>query len=143
LLQYHVRQASRLAQGNLHILPQPLESVQTNKQNVKLYPVVDLTMKPPKCAHAFQINKTALAAPGTNQRAMLNALGTQLNLSAIINGVLSDWTHHFHRNWCNYANLLILLFYNNAGNQVNNTTTENNSAVLLPVINGPLGGYRN
>jgi hypothetical protein len=53
-----------LLKMNYMFIPQPLKSVQIDKQTVTLYPVVDLTMKPPKRAHTFQINKTALAAPG-------------------------------------------------------------------------------
>ncbi len=45
-------------------VPQPLEPVQANKTTLKLYPVINSTMKLPERAHAFQINKTALAAPG-------------------------------------------------------------------------------
>ena len=45
---------------NHMFVPQALEPVQIDKMTVKLYPVVDLTMKPPERAHAFQINKTAL-----------------------------------------------------------------------------------
>jgi hypothetical protein len=56
-------------------IPRTLKPVQIDKMTVKLYPVVDLTMKPPERAHAFQINKTALAAPGINRRLMLNTLG--------------------------------------------------------------------
>jgi hypothetical protein len=73
---------------------------------------------------------------------MLDTLSAQLNLSAVVDGVLSDWSQHFHHNWCNFANLSFLLFHDNAGNQVNNTTTENDSAVLLPMIDGPLDGCR-
>jgi hypothetical protein len=73
---------------------------------------------------------------------MLDVLGAQLNLSAIVESVLDNWTRHFHCNWCNFVNLLILLFHDNAGNEVNNTTTANNSAVLLPVIDGPLASCR-
>jgi hypothetical protein len=109
---------------------------------VKLYPVVNWTMKPPERAHAFQINKTALAAPGIDRRVMLDTLGAQLNLSAIVDGVLGDWTHHFQCAWCNFNNLTILLFHNNAGAQVNNTTTAADSAILLPVIDGPVTDCR-
>ncbi len=70
---------------------------------------------------------------------MLDTLGTQLNLSAIVDGVLGDWTRHFHRNWCNFAHLTILSFHNNAGMQVNDTWNANNLAVLLPMLNGPIG----
>ncbi len=60
---------------NYMFIPRTLKPVQIDKMTVKLYPVVDLTMKPPERAHAFQINKTALAAPGINRRLMLNTLG--------------------------------------------------------------------
>jgi len=102
----------------------------------KLYPVVNSTMKPPECAHAFQINKTALATPSIDRRMMLNTLGAQLNLSAIVDGVLGDWTRHFQRAWCNFLNLTILSFHNNAGTQVIDTTAAD-LAVLLPVVDGP------
>jgi hypothetical protein len=56
--------------------------------------------------------------------------------------MLGNWTCHFRRNWCNFANLLIMLFHDNAGNEVNNTTTANDSAILLLAIDGPLAGCR-
>jgi hypothetical protein len=114
-----------------------LEPVQVNKMTLKLYLVVNLTMKPPDCAHVFQMNKTALAMPGIDHCLMLDTLGAQLNLSAIVSGVLGDWNHHFCCNWCNFANLMILSYHIDGGAQVNNTTTANDSAILLPVINGP------
>ena len=61
---------------NHMFVPWPLKPVQFDKQNVKLYPVIDLTMKPLKHAHSFQINKTVLAALGINRHALLNTLGT-------------------------------------------------------------------
>jgi hypothetical protein len=73
---------------------------------------------------------------------MLDIHGAQLNLSAIVDGMLSNWSQHFRHNWCNFVNLLILLLHDNAGNEVNNTTTANNSPILLPVIDGPLAGCR-
>jgi hypothetical protein len=100
---------------NYMFVPQTLEPVQIDKMTVKLYPVVDSTMKPPERAHAFQINKTALAAPGIDCRMMLDTLGAQLNLSSIVDGVLGDWTRHFQRAWCNFTNLTILSFHNDAG----------------------------
>jgi hypothetical protein len=119
-------------------VPRPLKPVQVDEQTVKLYPVVDLFMKPPKCAHTFQTNKTALSAPGINRCAMLDTLGVQLNLSTVIDGVLGDWNRHFYCNWCNFQHLTILSFHSSAGTQVNITTDTNDSAILLPVINGPL-----
>ncbi len=99
--------------------------------------MVNLSMQAPKHTHAFQTNKATLSIPGIDRRAMLNTLGAQLNLSAIVDGVLGDWNRHFCRNWCNFAHLTILSFHSNAGTQVNDTTDSNDSAVLLPVINGP------
>ena len=103
-------------------VPRTLKPVQIDKMTVKFYPIINSTMKPPERAHAFQINKTVLAAPGINHRMMLDTLGAQLNLSAIVDGVLGDWTRHFQWAWCNFANLTILSFHNDAGTQVNNTT---------------------
>jgi len=132
---------STVLKATFMFVPRTLEPVQIDKMTVKLYPVVDLTMKPLERAHAFQINKTALAAPGIDCRLMLDTLGAQLNLSAIVHGILGDWTHHFQRAWCNFSNLTILSFHNDAGNQVNDTTATD-SAILLPVVNGPVTDCR-
>jgi hypothetical protein len=132
---------STAPKANYKFVPQTLEPVQIDKMTVNLYPVVNSTMKPPERAHAFQINKTALAAPGIDRRVMLDTLGAQLNLSAIDDGVLGDWTRHFQRAWCNFDNLTILSFHNDAGAQVNDTTAAD-SAVLLPVVDGPVADCR-
>jgi hypothetical protein len=126
-----------LLKANLLFVPLPLESVQVDKISVKLYPVVNSSMLAPKHTHAFQTNKTALSIPGIDRRAMLDTLGAQLNLSAIVDGLLGNWNCHFRRNWCNFPHLTILSFHSNAGTQVNTTTDPNNSAVLLPVVDGP------
>ena len=99
---------------------------------VKFNPLVDSTMKPPERAHAFQINKTALAAPGIDRRVMLDTLGSS---------AIGPATSNFQRAWCNFTNLTILLFHNDAGAQVNNTTATD-SAVLLPVVDGPVTDCR-
>jgi hypothetical protein len=79
-----------LLKGTYMFVPRPLKPVQVDKQTVKLNPIVDLSMKSPERAHAFQTNKTALSAPGINRCAMLDTPSTQLNLSAILDGVLGD-----------------------------------------------------
>ena len=89
-------------------VPRTLEPVQIDKMTVKLYLIVNSTMKPPERSHAFQINKTALAAPGIDHSMMLDTLGAHFNLSTIVDGVLGDWTHHFQCAWCNFDNLTIL-----------------------------------
>jgi hypothetical protein len=86
---------SKSLKANFMFVPRPLENVQVDKQTVKLYPIMDSPMKPPECAHAFQTNKMALSIPGIDRRAMLDTLGAQLNLSAIVDGVLGDWSRHF------------------------------------------------
>jgi hypothetical protein len=118
-------------------VPRPLELVQDDKMTLKLYPVVNLTMKPPECTHAFQKIKTALVAPGIGCRVMINTLGAKLNLSAIINNILGNRNCNFYCNWCNFSSLMILPFHNNGGTQVNDTTTAHDSMILLPVVNGP------
>ncbi len=116
--------------------------VQFDKLTIKLYPVVDLFIKPPEHAHAIQTIKTALSAPGIDRRTMLDTLGVQLNLSAIVDGILGDWNRHFRCNWCNFQHLTILSFHSSAGTQVNDTTGMSNSAILLPVVNGLLADCR-
>ena len=133
----NTRAATPKAPHNMFV-PCALEPVQVDKMTVKLYPIIDSTMKPPKRAHAFQVNKTTLMAPGIDRYVMLDVLGAQLNLSAIVNGIRGDWYCHYRRNWSNFDNLTILSFHNNSGAQVNNTTTTEDSALLLPVANGPI-----
>jgi hypothetical protein len=118
-------------------VPRPVKSVTIGKATVKLYPVITLSMHPPKRAHVFQGNKIALPVPGINRRPMLDTLGTQLSLSTTVNGILGDWDRHFNRNWCNFARLSIFLYHNNdVGAQVVDTMTAADSAVLLPVQDG-------
>ena len=89
---------SATPKANYMFIPQTLKLVQVNTMTVKLYPIDNLTMKPPEHAHAFQINKTALAAPGIDRRMMLNilSLGAQLNLSPVVDVVFGNWNRHFH-----------------------------------------------
>jgi hypothetical protein len=125
-------------------IPRTLEPVQVDKMTLKLYHIIDSTMKPPKRAHAFQVNKTTLTAPGIDRYMMLDVLGAQLNLSAIVDGIRGrgDWYHHYSRNWSNFDNLTILSFHNNSSMQVDDTTTAEDSAILLPVAKGPIPSCR-
>jgi hypothetical protein len=93
-------------------------------------------MQPPERAHAFQVNKIALAMPGINRCAMLDTLGAQLSLSATVDGTLGNWDRCFNCNWCNFAHLSIFSYHNDAGAQVVDTVTAADSAVLLPVQDG-------
>jgi hypothetical protein len=120
--------------ANNMFVPRPLKPVQVDKLTIKLYPLVDSSMKPPECVHTFQTNKRALFALGINHRAMLNTLGAQLNLGAIVDSILGDWNCHFC--WWNFQHLTILMFHSSAGTQVNDTTNASDLAILLPAVNG-------
>jgi hypothetical protein len=124
--------ATAVKARNMFVL-RPLKSVTIGKATVKLYPVITSLMQPPERAHAFQVNKIALAVLGINRRTMLDILGAQLSLSATVNGTLGNWDRHFNRNWCNFAHLSILSYHNDAGALVVNAVTVADSAVLLPV----------
>jgi hypothetical protein len=123
-------------------VPWPLDPIQANKMTIKLSPIIDTTMKPPECTYAFQIIKTALAAPGIVCQMMIDTLGAQLNLITIVDSILGDWHRHFCCNWSNFARLTILSFHDDAGKQVDNTTTAAESAILLPVQDGQVSDCR-
>ena len=73
-----------------------------------LYPVVDQSMLPHERAHAFHYNKTALAAQNIDLRLQLDALGTQLNLIATVDGTINDWIRLFYDSWFDFSRLTIL-----------------------------------
>jgi hypothetical protein len=124
---------SAAPKSNYMFFPRTLEPVQVDKVTLKLYPIINSTLKPPECTHAFQINQTALAAPGIDRQMMFDNHRTQLNLSTIVDSVLGNWHRHFCHNWSNFAKLTILSFHNKVGNQVDDTITAADSAILLPV----------
>ena len=64
--------------------PRALVAVRVGAFTIMLYPVVDQPMLPHKRAHAFHYNKTALAAQNIDLWLQLDALGTQLNLIAMV-----------------------------------------------------------
>ncbi len=84
----------------------------------------------------YQVNKTALSVPGIDRHAMLDTLGTQINLNATVEGTVGDWYRYFNCNWCNFAHLSILSFHNNAGAQIVDSVTAGDASILLPVQNG-------
>ena len=70
-------------------------AVCVSSYTVNLYPVVEETMEVHERAHAFHVNKVALASQTIPTRLQLDALGNQLNLAATMDGVIHDWTRHF------------------------------------------------
>jgi hypothetical protein len=110
---------------------------------VKLYPKIVPSMLVHKCAHAFQVNKSTLKDLPTNLRLVIDAIGSQLNASSTVEGILSDWRWFFNKRWMDFAHLTILSFHALNGDRIDTTTTAANPQVLLPVINGPVGNCRN
>jgi hypothetical protein len=118
--------------------PKTLVPVSIGRTTVNLYPVINTTMLFHECAHAFQINKTALSSQALELHVMLDALGAQLNLSASVEGMIKEWLRIFQDSWFDFRLLQILSFHNNAGGQVNDTTMAANPAILLPLQDGPV-----
>ena len=112
-------------------------SVTVGRTAVNLYPVIDQGMPPHEQAHAFHINITALSSQSIDLCAQLDALGHQLNLSAMVNGVIQDWLCHFYDHWFDSSRLAILSFHNTKGTQAAvDTTDPADTAILLPVVDG-------
>ncbi len=118
--------------------PHALVPVAVGRTTVNLYAIIDPGMHVEKRAHAFQINKTALASTPVDLRVRLDVLCQQLNLAATVDSVRDNWLCFFHDSWCDFSRLAILSFHNDAGDQINDTTTATDTAILLPVVNGIL-----
>ena len=116
--------------------PRALVPINVGQATVILYPIIDQSMATHEQAHAFHINKTALSLQNINLHVQLDALGHQLNLSATVEGVITDWLWYFYDRWCNFTQLQILSFHNTKGDEVNDTTDAIDSSILLPVIDG-------
>jgi hypothetical protein len=115
-----------------------LVQVRVRPATIGLYPVVNPSMPPQEHAHAFHINKTALAAQNINIRLQLDALGTQLNLSAMVDSTINNWFCFFYDSWFDFSKLTILSFHNVKGNIVQDTTDAADPTILLPVQDGVL-----
>jgi hypothetical protein len=122
--------------------PRALVPVSVSRATVNLHPVIDPGMPVEECAHAFQVNKTALVSAPVNLRVQLDALGQQLDLAATVGGIRNDWLRFFQDSWCDFNRLAILSFHNDTGGQIQDTTTAADAAILLPVINGNLANCR-
>jgi hypothetical protein len=116
--------------------PRALVPINVGRVMVNLYPIIDQSMATHERAHAFHINKTALSLQNIDLRLQLDALGHQLNLSATVEGIITDWLRYFYDRWCDFTQLQILSFHNTKGDEVNDTTDATDSSILLPVIDG-------
>jgi hypothetical protein len=130
------------ASHGTHFALQALVPVAVGRTTVNLYAIIDPGMHVEERAHAYQINKTALASTLVDLHVQLDALGQQLNLAATVDGVRDDWLRFFHDSWCDFSRLAVLSFHNDAGDQIIDTTTAANTAILLPVVDGVIVNCR-
>jgi hypothetical protein len=130
--------ASTLAQQGheMTFVPRELITIQVGCLSASVYPKIDSNMPIFECAHAFQVVKNALKPLPIDTRIILNAIGMQLNCSAIVNGLIYNWRSMLDEAWFDLRNLAIILFHNSAGEQINNTFFASNPAILLPVQDG-------
>jgi len=116
--------------------PRTLVAVRVSSYTVNLYPVVNETMEVHERAHAYHVNKAALAAQTIPIQLQLDALGNQLNLAATMDGVLQEWTRYFQDHWAGFRHLKVLSFHDTKGDMMSNTTNATDPARLLPVQDG-------
>jgi hypothetical protein len=112
--------------------PHLLVQVRVGPMSIGLYPVINPSMPPHECAHAFHINKTTFAAQNIDTRLQLDALGMQLNLSMTVDGTINNWFRFFYDSWFDFSKLTILSFHNVKGDIVQDTTEAGDPAILLP-----------
>ncbi len=74
---------------------QDLVTIQVGGLSASVYPKVDPSMPVFERAHAFQVIKSALKALPIDMRLIINAVGSQLNCSAIIDGLMYYWRNLF------------------------------------------------
>ena len=120
----------------MSFIPRDLVTVQVGRLLVSLYPKVETGMPVFERAHAFQVNKSALEPLPINTRLILDALGAQLNCSAIIDGLMLDWRGLFDSTWYDFNNLTIAGYHGSNGKEIKNCTIPGSSTILKPVQNG-------
>ena len=85
---------------------------------------------------AFQQNKMTLATANLDQKARILAFADRLDLMLTAESSLANWERKLHRNWANFANLLILSWHGANGNIISNTTMATDACILLPGQDG-------
>jgi hypothetical protein len=117
-------------------VPRELITIQVGHLSASVYPKIDSNMPIFEHAHAFQVVKNTLKPLPINTPIILNEIGTQLNCSPIVNGLIYDWHSTFDDVWFNFQNLAIILFHDSTSAQINNMTVAGNPAILLPIQDG-------
>ena len=111
--------------------PRTLVAVRIGSYTVNLYLVVDDTMEVHERAHAFHVNKAALASQTIPTQLQLDALGNQLNLAETVDGVIHDWIRHFQDSGYNFRSLKVLSFRDIKGDIITNTAVPSDPTILL------------
>jgi hypothetical protein len=95
-------------------------------------------------AHAFHVNKTAITNVDVDIQAHLDALGSQLNLSSIVDGCKADFINHYQSSWIDPRNWTISSFHDSAGNIIAAALCciPNNPVVLKPIQDGNIPDCR-
>ncbi len=133
------------SQPDLSVLgftPEQLVLLSVGCYQVNLYPKLSPSSSVLERAHAFQICKSALSTLNINIHILFDALGSQLNCMATIDGLVYNYTQIYKEGWYNPANLQILSFHDSTGMQINITTIARNPAILLPIVNGHVADCR-
>ena len=104
-------EAAVVAQAGAPFAPRALVPISVGRSTVYVYPGIDSTMLPHERAHVYHINLTALTSQNLDLRLQLDALGHQLNLQAMVDGVVNDWLRFFYDHWCDFCHLTILSFH--------------------------------
>ena len=117
-------------------------AVCVSSYTMNLYPVVEETMEVHERAHAFHVNKAALASQTIPIRLQLDALGNQFNLAATMDGVIQDWTRHFQDHWSGFCHLKVLSFHDTKGDMMTTTADPTDPTRLLPVQDGNVNNCR-
>jgi hypothetical protein len=123
-------------------VPKELVTIQVGCMSASVYPKVEPTMPIYELAHAYQVIKSALESLPVDMHLILEAIGMQLNCSAIIEGAMFDFRSLFDKAWYDFGNLTIQSFHDSAGKIIQNTTNAGNPSVLLPIVDGALPGCR-
>jgi hypothetical protein len=121
---------------SMMFIPWELVTIQVGHLSASVYPKIDSNMHIFERAHAFQVVKNALEPLPINTCIILAVIGTQLNCSAIVDGLIYDWHSTFDKACFDFCNLAIISFHDSAGAQIKNTAVARNTAILLPVQDG-------
>jgi hypothetical protein len=126
-------EAAVVAQAGAPFAPRALVPISVGQSTVFVYPCINSTMLPHERAHAYHIYLTALTLQNLDLHLQFDALGHQLNLQAMVDGVVNDWLRFFNNHWCDCCHLTILSFHTTTGDVIKDSTTAADLDVLLPV----------